>query len=115
MAFIALALYIAAQAAYTLIAAQHPQHSILGIAWTAVTCVIMLALAAGKTRTGRALENPVLLTEGRVTLIDAYLAGAILLGLALNAAVGWWWADPLAGLVIVFYGLREGRHALRGA
>lgn len=112
-AFIALALYIAAQAIYTLIAAQHPHHSILGIAWTAVTCMTMLALAAGKTQTGNALENPVLLTEGRVTLIDAYLAGAILAGLALNATLGWWWADPLAGLVIVFYGLREGRHALR--
>jgi divalent metal cation (Fe/Co/Zn/Cd) transporter len=114
-AFIALALYIAAQATYTLIAAQHPHESLLGIAWTAVTCLVMLALAAGKARTGGALENPVLLTEGRVTLIDGYLAGAILSGLALNAASGWWWADPLAGLVIVFYGLREGRHALRQA
>jgi divalent metal cation (Fe/Co/Zn/Cd) transporter len=72
-----------------------------------------IALAAAKTQAGKALENRVLLTEGRVTLIDAYLAGAILTGLALNAALGWWWADPLAGLVIVFYGLREGRHALR--
>jgi divalent metal cation (Fe/Co/Zn/Cd) transporter len=114
-AFLALAVYIAVQAIYTLIAAHHPHQSPVGIAWTAVTCVVMLALAAGKARTGRALENPVLLTEGRVTLIDAYLAGAILIGLALNAALGWWWADPLAGLVIVFYGLREGRHALRQA
>lgn len=111
-AFIALALYIAAQAIYTLIAAQHPHHSILGIAWTGVTCLAMLALAAGKTQTGNALEKPVLLTEGRVTLIDAYFAGAILIGLALNATLGWWWADPLAGFVIVFYGLREGRHTL---
>jgi divalent metal cation (Fe/Co/Zn/Cd) transporter len=112
-AFLALAIYVAAQAIYTLIAAQHPHHSLLGIAWTAVTCLAMLALAAGKARTGKALENPVLLTEGRVTLIDAYLAGAILTGLALNTTLGWWWADPLAGFVIVFYGLREGRHALR--
>jgi divalent metal cation (Fe/Co/Zn/Cd) transporter len=80
-----------------------------------MTCLIMLALAAGKARTGCALDNPVLQTEARVTLIDGYLAGAILLGLALNAALGWWWADPLAGLVIVFHGLREGRHALHEA
>ena len=73
----------------------------------------MLALAAGKARTGRALDNRVLQTEGRVTLIDAYLAGAVLLGLVANAALDWWWADPLAGLVIVYYGLREGREALR--
>ncbi len=112
-AFIALALYIAGQAIYTLIAAQHPHHSLLGIAWTATTCLTMLALAAGKTHTGNALENPVLLTEGRVTLIDAYLAAAILAGLALNATLSWWWADPLAGFVIVFYGLREGRLTLR--
>jgi hypothetical protein len=73
----------------------------------------MLALAAGKTETGNALENPVLLTEGRVTLIDAYLAGAILSGLALNATLGWWWADPLAGLVIVY--LRPARRQARAA
>jgi divalent metal cation (Fe/Co/Zn/Cd) transporter len=47
-------------------------------------------------------------TEARVTLIDAYLAAAVLLGLALNALFGWWWANPLAGLVIVYYALREG-------
>jgi divalent metal cation (Fe/Co/Zn/Cd) transporter len=114
-AFIALAVYIAAQATYTLIAAQHPHHSLLGIVWTATTCLAMLALATAKTQTGNALENPVLLTEGRVTLIDAYLAGAILIGLALNSTLGWWWADPLAGLIIVFYGLREGRHTLSEA
>jgi divalent metal cation (Fe/Co/Zn/Cd) transporter len=114
-AFVALAVYIGVQAIYTLIAAQHPHQSPLGIAWTAVTCLAMLALAAGKARTGRALENPVLVTEGRVTLVDGYLAGAILTGLTLNAALGWWWADPLAGLVIVFCGLREGSHALRQA
>jgi len=76
---------------------------------------VMVALAAGKARTGKALQNPVLQIEARVTLIDAYLAAAVLLGLVLNAAAGWWWADPLAGLVIVCYGLREGRQALTTA
>jgi len=114
-AFIALAIYIAAQAAYTLISANHPHSSTLGIIWTAATVLVMLALAAGKARTGKALENPVLQTEARVTLIDSYLAVAVLLGLALNAAVGWWWADPLAGLVIVYYGLHEGHQALTTA
>jgi divalent metal cation (Fe/Co/Zn/Cd) transporter len=113
VAFIALAIYITVQTIYTLASADHPHPSTLGIVWTAVTCVVMLALAAGKARTGRALGNRVLQTEGRVTLVDAYLAVAVLVGLVLNSAVGWWWADPLAGLVIVFYGLREGREALR--
>ena len=112
VAFIGLAVYIAAQAAYILIAANHPHRSTLGIVWTAATCAAMLALAAGKARTGTALANPVLQTEGQVTLVDAYLAAAVLLGLILNATAGWWWADPLAGLVIVYYGLREGREAL---
>ena len=48
-------------------------------------------------------------TEGRVTLIDGLLAGAVLLGLALNAGLGWWWADPVAGYVLVFYAAREVR------
>ena len=113
IAFIALAVYIAGQAAYTLVTTSRPHHSILGIAWTAATCAAMLALAAGKARTGRALDSRVLQTEGRVTLVDAYLAAAVLLGLIANAALDWWWADPLAGLVIVYYGLREGRDALR--
>lgn len=65
-----------------------------------------------RVRTGRAMGNPVLETEARVTLIDSYLAAAVLVGLVLNAAAGWWWADPLAGLVIVVYGTREGWAAL---
>jgi divalent metal cation (Fe/Co/Zn/Cd) transporter len=73
----------------------------------------MFALA-GKARTGKALGNPVLMTEGRVTLVDGILAVAVLTGLALNAAAGWWQADPLAGLVIVFYALREAREIFLG-
>jgi divalent metal cation (Fe/Co/Zn/Cd) transporter len=65
----------------------------------------MLLLAWGKLATGRQLGNLVLTTEARVTLIDAVLAGAVLIGVGLNALFGWWWADPLAGLVIVYYGL----------
>ena len=72
------------------------------------------ALAAGKARTGRALGNPVLATEGRVTMVDGILAVAVLAGLALNAAAGWWQADPLAALVIVCYALREAREIFLG-
>ncbi len=80
----------------------------MGIAWTAVTCAVMLALASGKAATGKGLGNPVLKAEGKVTLVDAYLAGAVLVGLLLRAALGWWWADPISSVVIVFYGLRRG-------
>ena len=108
-AFFLLALYLAVQSAIVLATGYHPRHSALGVAWTAATAAVMFALAAGKSRTGKALHNPVLLTEGRVTLVDGILASAVLTGLALNAAVGLWWADPLAALVIVGYALLEAR------
>ena len=114
-AFVALAAYLAIQSAVVLAAGYRPGHSVLGIAWTAVTAAVMFALAAGKARTGRQLGNPVLATEGRVTLVDGILAVAVLAGLALNAGAGVWWADPLAALVIVFYALREARTIFRPA
>ncbi|OBK69548.1 cation transporter [Mycobacterium colombiense] len=106
-AFGALGVYLTVQSTLVLVAGFHPEPSPLGIAWTAVTAATMFALAAGKARTGAALSNPVLTTEGRVTLIDGLLAAAVLLGLLLNSMAGWWWADPLAGYVLVFYALRE--------
>ncbi len=108
-AFAALAVYLLVQSTVVLAAGYHPRHSVIGIIWTAVTAAVMFALAAGKARTGRALGNPVLRTEGRVTMIDGILATAVLLGLILNAALGWWWADPAAGYVLVFYAAREVR------
>ncbi len=108
-AFAALAAYLLVQSSVVLAAGYHPRHSLPGMAWTAVTAVVMFLLAAGKTRIGRALDNPVLRTEGRVTMIDGILAVAVLLGLALNAGFGWWWADPAAGYVLVFYAAREVR------
>ena len=91
LAFSALAIYIAAQAVYLLVIGRRPESSPLGIAWTAVTCVAMFCLAYGKARKGAALENPVLKTEARVTLVDGYLAGAVVIGLVLNATFRWWW------------------------
>jgi divalent metal cation (Fe/Co/Zn/Cd) transporter len=108
-AFAALAAYLLIQSSVVLATGFHPRHSLPGIAWTAVTAVVMFLLAAGKDRTGRALDNPVLRTEGRVTMIDGILAIAVLLGLTLNAGLGWWWADPVAGYVLVFYAAREVR------
>ena len=108
-AFAALAVYLLVQSTVVLATGYHPRPSALGMAWTAVTAVVMFALAWGKARTGRALGNPVLRTEGRVTMIDGILAAAVLLGLALNSALGWWWADPAAGYVLVCYAGREVR------
>jgi divalent metal cation (Fe/Co/Zn/Cd) transporter len=112
VAFVALCLYLLVQAAYVLAVTARPRSSVLGMGWTGATMVVMALLAAGKQRTGRALAHSVLLTEGKVTLVDAALAAATLVGLATNAVLGWWWADPTAGLVIVFYGAREAKHLL---
>jgi len=114
IAFALLALYLLVQSTLVLVAGFHPGRSLVGIAWTAVTAVAMFILAAGKARTGRALDNPVLSVEGRVTLIDGLLATAVLLGLLLNAVAGWWWADPLAAYVLVVYGGREAWVIARG-
>jgi divalent metal cation (Fe/Co/Zn/Cd) transporter len=113
MAFALIAAYLAAQSTYVLVIGYRPHHSVLGIVWTAATAAVMFGLAVGKARVGRTLDNPVLRTEGRVTAVDALLASAVLAGLALNAGLGWWWADPLAGYVILFYGLREASMLVR--
>jgi len=106
-AFVALACYLAAQSSIVLADGYHPRHSLLGAVWTGVTAAAMFLLAAGKARTGRALQNPVLQTEGRVTAIDGVLAVAVLTGLVLNSALGWWWADPAAAYVLVYYASKE--------
>lgn len=112
IAFILLVIYILAQLLAAFLTGTHALTSGGGIAWMAATFLAMLLLAFGKRVTGRQLQNEVLLTEGRVTLVDAYLAGAVLGGLLLNALFGWWWTDSLASLVIVYYGIREAIHAL---
>lgn len=111
IAFALLAVYIAAQGLITLTQRSHPGRSTVGIVWLALTVITMFALASGKRATGRRLGNVVLLTEARVTVIDGALAAAVLLGVTLNAAAGWWWADPLSAVVILVYAGREARHA----
>jgi divalent metal cation (Fe/Co/Zn/Cd) transporter len=113
LAFILLAVYLAVQSLIVIASGFHPLHSSLGIAWTAVTAGVMWILSRAKRVVGRALENPVLIAEGRVTMVDAILAAAVLAGLSLNAGLGWWWADPAAGLVIFAYAAKEGTEAIR--
>jgi divalent metal cation (Fe/Co/Zn/Cd) transporter len=111
VAFAALAVYITIQSARTLATGSHADASALGTAWVGATVVVMLLLAGTKHRTGTDLGNAVLRSEARVTLVDAYLAASVLAGLLLSAVLGWWWADPVAALVIVGYAVRESRHA----
>ena len=112
-AFVALSVYLAVQSTAVLIIGFRPHHSPVGMVWTALTALVKFALAVGKAKTGAGLGNLVLKAEGRVTMIDGILATAVLAGLALNAFAGWWWADPFAGYVIVYYAIREARGSLK--
>jgi divalent metal cation (Fe/Co/Zn/Cd) transporter len=114
IAFLLLAVYILIQSGIVLASRLHPHQSPVGIVWLALTAVAMFALAYGKGRTGESLDNPVLQKESKVTVVDGMLAVAVLVGLLLDALFGWWWADPIAALVIVYYWVREGMAALRG-
>lgn len=111
-AFVALAVYLSVQTTIVLITGFRPHQSTAGMIWTAVTALAMFALAYGKKVVGAALHNPVLQTEAQVTVIDGLLAVSVLVGLVLNATIGWWWADPLAGVVIIYYAIREARAIL---
>jgi divalent metal cation (Fe/Co/Zn/Cd) transporter len=107
--FVAISLYLAAQSAAVLATRSRPHPSPWGIVWTAATALVMFTLARAKGRLGRRLGRATLIREARVTVIDGFLALAIVVGLALNAGLHWWWADPVSTLTLVVYGLVEAR------
>ena len=112
ISFILLSLYILIQAYIAVTKQIHPQPSVLGIVFLVITALVMFFLAYGKKIVGKKLNNPVLIAEAKVTVIDGLLAVAVLIGLLLNAYFGLWWADTVASLVIVYYGVREAVHTL---
>lgn len=113
VAFVLLSIYITAQAILAFIHKSHSLPSSFGMLWLLVTAIVMLSLAYGKKKIGTVLQNPVLLAEAKVTVIDGMLAVSVLVGLLLNVYLGWWWADILASLIIVFYGIREAVHVFK--
>ncbi len=113
-AFLLLAAYVAFEAIRSLIAQEAPEASPVGIALTAVSIAVMLWLARAKRRVGEALDSRALIADSKQTFACWYLSLVTLVGLGLNAALGWWWADPLAALGIVVLLVREGFEALRG-
>ena len=107
LAFAALAVYLLAAGLRALLTQAEPESSPLGIAYLGVTAVVMFSLAARKRRVGRDLDNQAFLAEARMTYLDGWLATAILAALALNTAFDWWWADPVAALVVALAAARE--------
>lgn len=112
LSFFALAAYVFADAGYTLIAASRPESSVAGVAVSAAALLVMPSLSVLKRWTGSALGSRMLQADAAESIFCAYLSGAVLAGLILNAALGWWWADPVAALVIVPLVIKEGMEAL---
>lgn len=114
VAFFALAVYVSASSAIALTTGAAAAHSPVGIALTALSVVVMPFLSFAERRAGAELGSATAVADSRQTLICTYLSAAVLGGLVLNSALGWWWADAVAGLVIALFAVREGLEAWRG-
>jgi divalent metal cation (Fe/Co/Zn/Cd) transporter len=114
VSFFLLAPYIAVEAVRSLAGAVHPETSVLGIVVTSTSLVLMPALGLAKRRLGEQLGSGATAGEGTQNLLCAAQAGAVLVGLAANAAVGAWWLDAVIALGLAAVAVREGREAWRG-
>jgi divalent metal cation (Fe/Co/Zn/Cd) transporter len=112
--FFVLAPYVAYEAVRHLIGAEHPEVSVLGMILTATSLVGMPILGVAKQRLAETLGSSATHGEGAQNLLCAYLAGAVFLGLTGNALLGWWWLDPIAGLLIASVAVKEGVETWRG-
>lgn len=114
MTFVALALYVLTQAGWTLWTREAPGESLVGIILAAASLVIMPLVSWGKLHAAKAINSAALRSEAKETLACSYLSFTLLLGLVANAAAGWWWADPVAALLMVPWLVKEGMEGLRG-
>jgi divalent metal cation (Fe/Co/Zn/Cd) transporter len=114
ISFFVLATYVSVEAVRDLIVGSEAAESTVGIVLAAISLVVMPLLAIAKRGVGRQLDSPTLLADAMETLLCSYLSAILLVGLLLNATVGWWWADPLAALGIAYLAVREGLEAWRG-
>lgn len=112
--FFALAAYVSVEAVRSLLGFSEAQHSPIGIGLAIVSLVVMPVLAWAQIRAGRELNSNSVVANAKQTLLCSYLSAALLIGLVLNALLGWSWADPVAALVIAGFAIREGMEAWRG-
>lgn len=112
--FFALAAYVTVVSVGDLVTGAEPDASTVGIILTAVSLVVMPVLAWTKTRIGRDIGSRTLIADSGQTKLCVWLSLSTLTGLTANAALGWWWADPIAALVIAAFAVSEGREAWRG-
>lgn len=114
IAFFALAALVGVESVRGLIQGRDPQTSVVGIGLALASLVVMPVLSWAQRRTGRALGSNAVVADGTQTLLCTYLSAVLLVGLLLDATLGWSWADPVAGLVIAGIALREGALAWQG-
>lgn len=114
LSFFALAAYVVAEAVRDLVMGDEAAESPVGIVMAGCSLLVMPFLARAKRRTGQRLHRHALEADAAETALCAWLSAILLAGLLLNATVGWWWADPLAALVIAGLAVREGREAWKG-
>lgn len=114
VSFLLLAPYIVVVAADHLLTGRSSGASWLGIALAATDAILMPVVGRAKQRAGTALNSYATHSEGRQNVLCAYLSVAVLAGLALNAVAGWWWADPVAGLLVAVVVVQAGLRTLRG-
>jgi len=114
-AFLLISLALFVVAVNDVVSGRRAGESPLGIAYLAVTAVVMFALAVAKRRIATALGSEPLGSEATVTFLDGVLSVGTLLGLALNAYAGWWWADPVAGMLVAVAAANEARETLAEA
>ncbi|MFF6914128.1 cation transporter [Streptomyces sp. NPDC012466] len=114
ISFFALAVYVAVDAVRALTGTGEAERSIPGIVLAALSLAIMPFLSAAQRRAGRELGSASAVADSKQTLLCTYLSAVLLVGLVLNATLGWSWADPLAALVIAGMAVKEGRDAWQG-
>jgi divalent metal cation (Fe/Co/Zn/Cd) transporter len=112
--FFALAAYVGFESVRALLGDHEPEVSRVGIGLAIASLTVMPFLSWAQRRTGRALGSTAVVADSTQTLLCSYLSAVLLVGLVLNATLGWHWADPLAGLAIAAIAIREGREAWRG-
>lgn len=112
--FFALAAYVSVEAFRALVGGSEADHSTPGIVLAAVSLMVMPFLSTAQRRAGRELGSASAVADSKQTLLCTYLSGVLLVGLMLNALLGWWWADPLVALGIAVVAIKEGREAWRG-
>jgi divalent metal cation (Fe/Co/Zn/Cd) transporter len=112
--FLVLALYVSYDALQSLVSREAPRRSLPGIVLAVASLIVMPLLALAKRRVAGHIASAALTADARQTQLCTYLSGILLCGLVLNASLGWWWADPVAALVMVPIIAKEGWDALRG-